>query len=345
MPGSGSERVGRRAGVTAVVGGLGVVLALLWSGGRLGWLPGGTDAKVLVLYCFSTLDDVMEDRLLPGFRERWQRETGGAVEFVVTYAGSGDITKRILAEYPAQVAIVSSELDAHQLPTPWRSWRQLPHQGILVRTPLAIVTREGNPSGLRGFRDLGSRGVALLHGDPATSGAAQLAIIAAYGSELRRTGDGELARARLLGIWRNVTSRPATAREARNRFESGDGDALVTYLADVVGTPSRARVRGEIVLPTGTIVAEPVVVKIDKNIDRDRQRLVDAFVDFLWSREAQRSLVDYGFESVHEELNPVHEDPETLEDRFTLADVGGLEARAKILDRVWRAQVVPQLGR
>lgn len=344
MADTGSERSERRLHVALVVG-LAVVLAAGWVASRSGWFPPSRQVRVVVLYCFSALDDAMQDRLLPAFRDRWQREEDEIVEFVATFSGSGDITKRILAEYPAQVAIVSSELDAHQLPTPWRSWKELPQDGILARSPLVIVVREGNPLAIRDFADLGGEGVEVLHGDPATSGAAGLAILAEYGAALRRHGDGEAAYRQLLGIWSNVTARPATARLVRSRFESGEGDALITYAADAVGSPSRAPIRGLVVTPASTILAEPVVVKIFKNIDDEDRRLVDAFVDYLWSREAQQTLVDYGYQSVFEELNEPRGTPVTVPEPFGLEDVGGVTARREILEKVWRDRVLRELQR
>lgn len=339
-----SESRGRRkAGVVAAVVAAGV--AVIFLGLRLGWFPAGGQTRVVVLYCFSTLDDVMQDRLLPAFQERWQQEQGEVVEFVVTFAGSGDITRRILAEFEAEIAIVSSELDAHRLPAPFRSWQELPQGGVLASTPLVIVTREGNPKGIRDFQDLTGEGIALLHGDPATSGAAELAILAEYGSAMRRSEDSELAFQQLLGIWRNVAARPATAREARRRFEQGEGDAFVTYYADVAGSPSRGQITGEIVFPASTIVAEPVVVKIEKNIDKSQRRVIDAFVEFLWGREAQEVLADYGFQSVAGEWGSAGSDLAAIEDPFTLDDLGGLAARRQILEGVWTDRVVPQLKR
>lgn len=340
-----SERKGPWARGLVAVAVIAGAVAIAWLGSRLGWFPTTSPTRVVVLYCFSTLDDVMQERLLPAFREQWRSERGEEVEFVVTFAGSGDITKRILGEYPADVAIVSSELDAYRLPAPWQAWRALPHGGVLARTPLVIVTRPGNPRGIQSFEDLAGEGVALLHADPATSGAAELAVVAEYGAALRRGLDGEPAVEQLAAIWRNVAARPATAREARTRFERGEGDALVTYAADVVGSPSRPQIQGEIVAPVATILAEPVVVKIEKNIDAGQRRVVEAFVAFLWSPEAQQSLGEYGFLRADAAGDAAVLELPGIEDLFTLADLGGAGARAQILEAVWKNRVVPSLGR
>jgi ABC-type sulfate transport system substrate-binding protein len=92
-------------------------------------------------------------------------------------------------------------------------------------------------------------------------------------------------------------------------------------------------------------VSEPIVVLINNNIT-DRQRpLVEAFTDYLWSREAQQLLVDYGFQSVLEELSSPDQFMDA-EDAFTLEDLGGARvARREILEAVWKDRVLPEVER
>lgn len=345
MTGIDPRRTNRRTGVVVGVVVLVAALVLVWMAWRRGWLVAEKPPQVVVLYAFSVLDDVMEDRLLPAFREARRREHGEGVEFATTFAGSGQITDRILAKVPAEVAIVSSEVDAYRLPAPWQAWRELPHRGVLVRSPIVLVTRPGNPHGIREMADLARPGVEVLHADPATSGVGELAILAAYGAAPPGPGDGDPGLEQLLGIWHNVSARPATAREARSRFDGGEGDVLITYEAATLGSPSRPPISGEIVYPTRTLVAEPVVVVLERNVDPGQRELVRAFAEFLWSREAQEALVEYGFRSVDDELNRARPELATIAEPFTLEDVGGARARAQVLDRVWKSRVMPQLDR
>ena len=108
-------------------------------------------------------------------------------------------------------------------------WRKLPYHGIVNRTPIVIVVRQGNPKGIRDFPDLGKPGIRIIHPDPISSGGAQWSILAIYGSELKKSEDSVRALRTLQAIWRNVISTPGSAREARTTFELGNGDALITY--------------------------------------------------------------------------------------------------------------------
>lgn len=281
-------------------------------------------SQIVVIHAYSALDDVLDDGLLPAFRARWKQQTGEAVEFVTTFGGSGAITERILARVPAQVALLSSEIDARRLaPRIVRpdAWKNLPHGGVLGQTPIVLRVREGNPKGIADFGDLVSDDVDVVLCDPATSGLGVWTLLAVYGSAFRRTSSPAeaLAQARALAA-RPVDLLP-NARAAGRFFETAGGDVRPAYEADVLGTPSRSPPPGEVVRPPRTILCEPVVVVIRRYVAAGQRRLVHAFVAFLWSPQAQAILREYGFQ-------PPGADTEAtgIEDPFTLADLGGPDA-------------------
>src|SRR5215207_2845815 len=55
---------------------------------------GGT--RVITLYGFSVMKEVMDAAVLPGFTAKWKREQGEDVRFVSSYAGSETITNQIM---------------------------------------------------------------------------------------------------------------------------------------------------------------------------------------------------------------------------------------------------------
>lgn len=126
-----------------------LLLYALWP--QLPW--GRTRTRTLVLYGFSILGEVMNEGVFPAFQTKWRRRAGEEVEFISSFASSGTITNQMILGVPAQVAILSLELDALRLvdrrvvrgPT----WRDLPHKGVLNRTPFIIMVRPGNPRQIR----------------------------------------------------------------------------------------------------------------------------------------------------------------------------------------------------
>lgn len=327
-----------------LLGGLG--LYALWP-----WLPGvrATPGRTIVLYGFSILGEVINEGIFPAFQAEWEARTGERVELTSAFASSGTITNQIILGVPAEVAIVSLELDALRLAennvVPGPTWRNLPHAGVLNRTPFIILVRPGNPKGIADFADLARPGVGVVHPDPLTSGGAQWALLAEYGSVILETGDEEMAFNQLLGIWRNVVAQAGSARAARTQFENGFGDALITYEQEAVFDRARGRLAADIIYPPSTILSEHTVVVIDKNVMPAERELIGAFLDFLWSETAQRIFVEYGFRSVDESLNQANRNFGQIARPFTVADLGGWpQVKEQIIEAIWKGRVLPMIN-
>lgn len=306
----------------------------------------------ITLYGFSILKESLEKAIYPGFIARMKREHGVDVHFTSSFAGSETITNQILQGVKAQVGIFSIERDAERLRQAGfvtTDWHTFPQQGVVNKTPFVILVRKGNPKGIHEFSDLAKPGIRLIHPDPISSGGAQWSILAIYGSELgkseRQTGSGDTARAlqTLQAIWRNVISTPASAREARTTFELGNGDALITYELDgLLMKGGNSKADAEIVVPESTIFSEHPVVIIDRNVSPAERSLIDAFIQYLWSEEAQRAFVKYHFRSAtNEALNAENKELATIRYPFTVNDRFGGWGRAypEIIEAIFRDQV------
>ena len=227
------------------------------------------------------------------------------------------------------------------------TWKRLPHGGVINRTPFVTVTRAGNPKGIQDFADLTKPGVGIIHPDPLTSGAANWSILAEYGAAMTRPGatpaDGQ---ALLLGIWRNVVSLAGSGRAARTQFDSGFGDALITYEQDGLSKGSRDEPAHELVYPRSTIMSEHTLVVNDRNISGEQRALVQAFTDFIWSKEGQRLFVACGFRSVDEWLNSSNPEFGDILVPLLVSDFGGWDrAKREIIDAVWKNQVLQEINR
>ena len=105
-----------------------------------------------------------------------------------------------------------------------------------------------------------------------------------------------------------VHARPRVERRqklARRELaqSQGFGDALVTYEQEPLWDRSRDKFHGEIIYPKSTILSEHTLVVIDKHIRPSERAAVSRFTEFLWTEQAQKIFVAYGFRSVREELN------------------------------------------
>jgi sulfate/thiosulfate-binding protein len=330
-----------------------ILLALIAASSCLPKSPSESGGAInITVYGFSIMKDSLEKEIFPAFIAKVKREHGFDVRFTSSFAGSETITNTILSGVKAQVAILSIERDAQRLKDHkdiTSDWHTLPQKGIVNKTPFVILVRKGNPKGIHDFPDLAKPGIKVIHPDPNSSGGAQWSILAIYGSELvkseKQSGEPDRARAieTLQAIWRNVVSTgvtPSSAREARATFESGYGDALVTYeLEGLLLKQSGAPI--EIIVPDATIFSEHPAVVIDRSVSASDRPVIDAFMQFLWSDEAQRAFVKYHFRSsTNEALNQENKELATIKYPFTVDYFGGwAKAYPDVIEGVFRQQV------
>jgi sulfate/thiosulfate transport system substrate-binding protein len=319
-----------------------------------GCLPGAQEkhgGRVITLYGFSVMKESLEKEIYPAFAEKWKAEhSGEELSFNSSFAGSEAVTNQILQGTPADIAILSIERDAMRLAEGkliTSDWQSLPNKGIVNKTPFIILVRQGNPKGITDFPDLAKPGVQVIHPDPVSSGGAQWSILAIYGSELEKSkmekGQPDTNRAlqTLQSIWKNVISTPGSAREARTQFETGYGDALITYELDGL-LMKQAGAPVEIVVPKSTIFSEHPAVIIDRNINDVKRPSVEAFLRYLWTDEAQKAFVKYHFRSVtNESFNDANPEFAKIEMPFTAELFGGwTRAYPEIIEKVFRDQVM-----
>ncbi|HXM47928.1 MAG TPA: sulfate ABC transporter substrate-binding protein [Pyrinomonadaceae bacterium] len=328
------------------------LLALLAVNACLPKSPSESGGGVNVtLYGFSIMKESLEKAIYPAFIAKAKREHGLDVRFTSSFAGSETVTNQILQGVKAQIAILSIERDAQRLKDKGfvtSDWHTLPQKGIVNKTPFVILVRKGNPKGIHDFSDLAKPGIKLIHPDPVSSGGAQWSILAIYGSELvksdKQTGGADHARAvqMLQAIWRNVISTPGSAREARTQFESGYGDALITYELDaLLMKEGNATVDAEIIIPEATILSEHPAVVIDRNVSVADRPVIDAFMQYLWSEEAQRAFVKFDFRSATSDaLTQENKALATIKYPFTVDYFGGWDkAYPEIIEGIFRDTV------
>jgi sulfate/thiosulfate transport system substrate-binding protein len=332
--------------ISALVG----FMSILLSVGCLPGPPSGSSgSQTITVYGFSIMKEVLEKEIYAAFADKWKREHGTEIRFESSFGGSETVTNQILQGAPADLAILSIDRDAQRLfdaGLTTTDWHTYPYRGIVNKTPFVILVRKGNPKAIQDFPDLGKPGVKVIHPDPVSSGGAQWSILSIYGSEIAKSkaenGSEDAVRAKntLQAVWANVISTPGSAREARTQFETGYGDALVTYeLEGLLMKAANAEV--DVVVPKATIFSEHPAVVVDKKMPPDKRVIVDAFLKFLWSDEAQKAFVKFHFRSVtNESFNDANREFAKIEQPFTVDMFGGwTRAYPDIIENIFRDQV------
>ena len=121
---------------------------------------------------------------------------------------------------------------------------------------------------------------------------------------------------------------------------------LVIYEQDALLSQARGAAL-EIVVPRSTVMSEHVVVIVAKNVKLWEREVVEAFVAFLWSEEAQELLTRYYFRAVIDEaLNEAVPEFHEVERPFTAQDLGGWgQAYPEIIHGIWEEQISKQAER
>lgn len=314
--------------------------------------------RSITVYAFSVEEEVLAKEIFPAFATYWQQEAGQTVVFRSLFGGSEEIVDAIMNDEPAQIAILSNEQHAVWLQINdyvKTDWHTFPQRGVVTQSPVVIVVRPDNPLDIQDWTDLARPEVRLVHANPRTSGGAQWALLAEYGSAYV-TGNGREASAKQLqDIWANVVACPASSREALKEFLFGVGDALITYEQDALLAISRGACL-EIVTPETTVMSEHVVAIVNRNVDQWDKGLVNAFVEYLWSDAMQKAFARYYFRPATAELLDDLVEDHKLKDAntpffsevqhpFTARDLGGWEwAYPEIIQGIWEEKIAPELN-
>ncbi len=116
---------------------------------------------------------------------------------------------------------------------------------------------------------------------------------------------------------------------------------MITYELEGLLMKQTGKTPVEIVVPKSTIFSEHPAVVIDKNVSAANRPIVDAFMQYLWSDEAQRAFVQNHFRSITKEsLNDENKELAKIESPFTVDYFGGWsKAYPEVIERVFRDQV------
>jgi sulfate transport system substrate-binding protein len=145
--------------------------------------------------------------------------------------------------------------------------------------------------------------------NPKTSGGARWNHLAAYAWALR-ANDGDAAKALeyLAALYRNVPVLDAGARGATTTFaQRGIGDVLLAWENEAfLAKEELGKDRFDIVVPSLSILAEPPVALVDRNVDRKGTRAVaEAYLHFLYTPAGQKLAAKHYYRP----REPQHADP------------------------------------
>jgi sulfate transport system substrate-binding protein len=232
------------------------------------------------------------------FARKWEQGGGGPVTIRQSHGGSGKQSRSVIDGLPADVVTLalSGDIDpiaskAKLLPTNWQT--RLPNNSAPYYSTIVFLVRKGNPKGIQDWDDLVKPGVKVITPNPKTSGGARWNYLAAYGYALRKYGSQAAARDYLVKLFRNVPVLDSGARGSTTTFvQRGQGDVFISWENEAhLAVEKLGKGQFEIVFPSISILAEPPVALVDKNVDKKGTRKVaTAYLNFLYTPEAQEII-------------------------------------------------------
>jgi sulfate/thiosulfate transport system substrate-binding protein len=296
------------------------------AGGEAG-AGGGTVNLTLVSYAVT---QAAYEKIIPQFASKWKAEHNQEVVFDQSYGGSGSQTRAVIDGLEADVVALALALDTKKIEKAGliqAGWeKEADNNSIVHKSVAALVTRAGNPKGVKGWTDLTKPDVQVITANPKTSGGARWNFMALWGAITQTGGDDAKALAYTEAVFKNVPVLPKDAREATDVFfKQGQGDVLINYENEVL----LAKQKGEnlpYVVPTDVNISidNPVAV-VDSNVDKHGTREVaEAFVKYLFTPAAQEEFAKVGFRPVDPTVGEKHagQFPKVTK-LFTVQDMGG----------------------
>jgi sulfate/thiosulfate transport system substrate-binding protein len=247
------------------------------------------------------------EAIIPQFVAQWQQVKGQTVSFKRSYGGSGSQTRAVIDGLEADVVHLALALDTQKIAKAGLiqpGWQKaVPNHGIVTKSVAALITRAGNPQGIKDWADLAKPGLKIITADPKTSGVARWNFLALWNAAIQAGGDAAKATEFVTQVYKNVPILTKDAREAMDVFaHQGQGDALINYENEIILAQQKGQ-KADFVIPAVNISIDNPIAVVDRNVDKHGNREVaEAFVQFLFTPTAQQEFAKVGFRPVHESV-------------------------------------------
>ena len=231
----------------------------------------------------------------PAFAKYWKGKSGQEVVVKQSHGGSGKQARSVIDGVDADVVTLAlaGDIDAiaekaRLLQADWQ--KRLPLASTPYTSTIVFLVRKGNPKGIKDWGDLVKPGVAVITPNPKTSGGAQWNYLAAWEFAKRTYGSEAKAKEFVANLYKNVPVLDSGARGSTITFvERGIGDVFLSWENEAfLAVKELGPDKFDIIVPSLSVLAQPPVAIVDKNVDKKGTRQVaQAYLEYLYSEAGQ----------------------------------------------------------
>lgn len=266
----------------------------------------------------------------PLFIKEWKAKTGQDVAILQSHDGSGKQSRKVIDGAPADVVTlalapdIDAIADSKLLAADWQ--KKFPANSTPYTSTIVFLVRKGNPKAIKDWDDLVKPGIKVITPNPKTSGGARWNYLAAWGYAKQKYGTDAAAKDFVKKIYAAVPVLDTGARSSTLTFaKNGQGDVLLAWENDAhLALTEFGADKFEIVVPSLSILAEPPVAVVDKNVDKNGTRAVaEAYLKFLYTDVAQDVIGQNYFRPTGEKAKAKYASQFPTIKLVTIADFGG----------------------
>ena len=272
------------------------------------------------------------------FGKSWEQKTKQKLAFNQSHGGSGKQARAVIDGLEADVVTLALAYDidaiadrSKLLPAEWQG--RLPQNSSPYTSTIVFVVRKGNPKKIKDWDDLAKPGVIVVTPNPKTSGGARWNYLAAWGYAMKKFGSDEAKVKEFVGaLFRNVAVLDSGARGSTTTFAQRKiGHVLVAWENEAfLLTTELGKDQFEIVRPSLSILAEPPVALVDKNVDKHGTRAAaQAYLEYLYTEGAQQIIAKHHFRPRSEAVLGQYAADFPKIDLLTITDFGGWRTAQK----------------
>lgn len=235
------------------------------------------------------------------FIAEYKHKHNATVTIKQSHGGSSSQARSVIDGLEADVVTLAMWTDTQAIAKAGlinADWAErLPNGALPYSSTILFVVRKGNPKKIKDWSDLIKEGVEVITPNPKTSGNGKLSLLAAWGSVTERGGTEAEAKDLVTKLYQHTPVLDNGARAATTTFaQKNIGDVHLTWENEAHLEVQESKGELELVYPSISILAEPRVAVVDKNVDRKGTRhAAEAYLDFLYSHAGQQIIAKHHY--------------------------------------------------